>query len=559
MEGERKFSESDYKSWIQISSGTKVFPFLTDSVNSRITTNISRYGFYNSEISSQLVTTPDSQKVDLVISVTEGDPTYIKAINLTGIAKPDSIYLNENFTVLINEIFTKEDVEESINNLLDYYENNGFPFAKIKINSVFFNYDSTLERHFADIIIEVDTGKLAKIDRVEIFGNTKTKDYVITRDSRLEKGELYSQKRLDEIPSKLSKLRFFDPVEVPSFYFNSKDEGVLLINVKERETNNFDGVIGYVPRSGKNDKGYVTGLVNISLRNMFGTGRSSSFKWQRIDRNSQELELKYLEPWLFNFPFNLNASFNQLKQDTSYVQRKFEGSLEFLATENISAAVSFATEAVIPTESDYSIFTVYNSSLISTGFNLKIDTRDDFYSPTKGMYFLNTYVYSRKNINGPEEYLTESIDRKTSLQRFSIDFLTFISPVNNQVIAIGIHGKELQSSLIEISDLYKFGGTNTLRGYRENQFLANRLLWSNIEYRLLLGKRTFTFLFFDSGYYLRNADEKNGIPRTSEIKLGYGMGINLETGLGVLTVSYALAKGDNLNEGKIHFGLLNEF
>jgi len=559
VEGERELAESDYKSWSKISAGTKVFPFLTDSAEKRISSELSKYGYYNSKIFASLIASSDSGKVNLSIVINENQPTIIKSINVVGNSQSDSILVSENFKRLNNRTFLKDDVEESINNLLDYYENNGHPFIKIKINSVFFSYDSTLETHFADIYMEIDTGRIAKIDQVEILGNTKTKDFVVTRDTRLEKGELYSQQRIDEIPSKLNKLKFFDPVEVPSFYFNSKDEGVLLINVKERETNNFDGIIGYVPGGKTNDKGYVTGMVNISLRNMFGTGRASAFKWQRIDRYSQELELKYLEPWLFGFPFNLNASFNQLKQDTSYVQRKFEGWLEFLATENISAAVTFATEAVIPTISDYSIFTVYNSSLISTGFNIKIDTRDDVYYPTEGIYFLNTYTFTRKSINGPADYITENTQLKTNLQRFAIDFLTYFNVINNQVVSVGLHGKELRSSLIEISDLYKFGGTNTLRGFRENQFLANRLLWSNLEYRFLLGKRTYTFLFFDSGYYLRNADEANSILRTSEVKLSYGGGISLETGLGILSVSYALAKGDTFNEGKIHFGIINEF
>ena len=124
---------------------------------------------------------------------------------------------------------------------------------------------------------------------------------------------------------------------------------------------------------------------------------------------------------------------------------------------------------------------------------------------------------------------------------------------------LGVHGREMRGSFFEISDLYKLGGTNTLRGYRENQFLGNRLLWSNLEYRFLLAKRTFTFLFFDSGYYLRNADMNNNIPEASAIKLGYGLGLNIETSLGVLSVSYALAKGDSFSDGKIHFGLINEF
>jgi outer membrane protein insertion porin family len=76
---------------------------------------------------------------------------------------------------------------------------------------------------------------------------------------------------------------------------------------------------------------------------------------------------------------------------------------------------------------------------------------------------------------------------------------------------------------------------------------------------LLLSRRSFAFLFFDSGYFLRNEDEIRNIPESSSFKIGYGFGLNIETGLGVLSVSFALAKGDSFGEGKIHFGIVNEF
>lgn len=140
-----------------------------------------------------------------------------------------------------------------------------------------------------------------------------------------------------------------------------------------------------------------------------------------------------------------------------------------------------------------------------------------------------------------------------------MDFSTFYEIFSRHILALSIHGRELRGSSFEISDLYFLGGTNSLRGYREKQFQGNRLLWSNFEYRFLLTRRSFAFLFFDSGYFLRSEDLIQDILKISDVKLGYGIGINLETGLGVLGVSFALAKGDSFSDGKIHFGILNEF
>ena len=75
----------------------------------------------------------------------------------------------------------------------------------------------------------------------------KPSDDVIIRELRIKPGELYSQKEIDELPKKLNRLRFFEPVNPPQFYFSSDNKGTLLIEVKEKQTNNFDGIIGYIP------------------------------------------------------------------------------------------------------------------------------------------------------------------------------------------------------------------------------------------------------------------------------------------------------------------------
>ena len=146
-----------------------------------------------------------------------------------------------------------------------------------------------------------------------------------------------------------------------------------------------------------------------------------------------------------------------------------------------------------------------------------------------------------------------------NLQRFTLDIGGYYQLFSRQVIALGLHGRELRGSFFENSDLFRLGGTNTLRGYREEQFLGSRIGWSNLEYRLLLTRRTFAFLFFDTGYYYRKPEPDRNILKQEGFKTGYGIGLNIETGVGVLGVSFALAAGDSFSEGKIHFGIVNEF
>lgn len=542
---------------MKIGPGTKIFPAMNDTLQTRISSSLRNEGYFNSTSEAKFEKV-DSTKSKLIVDINEGVPTLIGKIKFNHGLK-DSIRVFNILSDLENVVFKKGSVESAFSEIFDYYENIGYPFASVTIESVQFADNSSSHEHYANLFLTINEGEKSKIDKIEIDGNTKTKDYVITRALQIQKGEPYSQKEINDIPDKLNRLRFFEPVAMPVYFVNSKNEGVLKISVKEKQTNYFDGIAGYVPPATDNAKGYLTGFVNINLRNLFGTGRAASLRWQQENQYSQEMEIQFLEPWLFGLPFNIQGSLFQRKQDSTYVQRNFEGALEYIATPEISAAITLSTQSTIPTERTTNMFTVYNSSAFTSGVNLKIDTRDDIYAPTSGILFTNSYKFTQKTIDGPAQFITPDTKTKQNFQRLEFDFGIFKQFISRQVLAIAVHARELRGSDFEISDLYFLGGARSLRGYKEKQFQGNRIVWSNMEYRFLLTRRTFAFLFFDSGYFLRNADETRLIPEISGFRNGYGFGINLETSLGVLGVSFALGKGDSISEGKIHFGIINEF
>jgi outer membrane protein insertion porin family len=554
------FSDSEIKKWANLYEGQPYTSSLFDSSKTLIAAELNSAGYFNSSFEdSEAQSSIDSLTVNIILHVKEGEPTFVKELFFS---TDDTINVEEHlsaFSYLKGEIFKRHEIETSINSLLSELENEGFPFASIKIQSVYFYSDSLNDDHFVDLYIKLEKGLKSKIDKIEVAGNNSTKDYVIVRELRIDAGEEYSQERVNNFPNRLNKLRFFEPVQAPQFYVDSDNNGVLLIKVKEKNTNNFDGIIGYVPSASDNESGYVTGLVNVTLRNIFGTGRAAAVRWQKLTRENQELELKYLEPWLFGFPFNLNAELFQRIQDTTYVQRSIGGALEFLATENISASAFVSTEEVIPTERDVPVFTVYNSSTLTTGLSLKIDLRDDPLATTGGFLFETSYSFSRKKINGPAEYITPGLETNPNLQRITAGFSAYYELFFRNIVAINVNGKELTGPFFEQSDLWRFGGTRTVRGYREEQFLASRIAWSNMEYRLMLTSRSYAFVFFDAGYYFIEADESKGIVKNEDLIFGYGLGITIKTAIGLLGVSFALAKGDSFSEGKIHFGIINEF
>ncbi len=554
------FSDDEIKSWSKIYSGQPFTSALIDSANKFIAAELNSAGYFHPSFKeSSRLFSADSQSVNIVFSVNEGKPTILNEMFFSSDDSAGKESFPGEFSYLKGEIFNKYEIETVINKLLAKLENAGYPFASVKIQSVHFYDDSVNGDHYADLYINLTKGLKSKIDKIEVAGNNSTKDYVIIRELRMETGEEYSQEKINDFPRRLNKLRFFEPVQPPQFFLDKANNGVLLISVKEKNTNNFDGIIGYVPPATDKESGYVTGLVNVTLRNIFGTGRAAAVRWQKLTRESQELELKYLEPWLFDFPFNFNAELFQRIQDTTYVQRKIGGALEYLATEDISAATFISTEEVIPSERVVPVFTVYNSSALTTGLSLKIDFRDDPLAPTSGVFFETGYSFSRKKINGPAQYITPTLETNVNLQRITAGFSAYYELFFRNIVALSVNVKELTGPFFEQSDLWRFGGTRTVRGYREEQFLASRISWSNVEYRLMLTPRSYAFVLFDAGYYFLQADPERGITENEDFIFGYGVGITIETAIGLLGVSFALAEGDAFNEGKIHFGIINEF
>jgi outer membrane protein insertion porin family len=109
------------------------------------------------------------------------------------------------------------------------------------------------------------------------------------------------------------------------------------------------------------------------------------------------------------------------------------------------------------------------------------------------------------------------------------------------------------------SDLFRLGGAATLRGYREGQFLGSRLVWTNLEYRFLVALRSFFYGFIDVGYIAQPSITAIGLTASERSKIGYGVGVRIDSALGLIGVSFALGEGDTFSTSKIHIRLINEF
>lgn len=547
LTGLTALSPGDLEGEMQTRPGTPWNPRILDEDLARIREWYRREGYWRTlAVVRDLRFSGDSTSVDVEISVQEGPPTLVGSLVLQGLTviTPDEAL--SMFETRTGNPVRQGSLERDIAWLVRRVEELGRPFVQVRVADATLRTGS--EADSLQIRIDIQEGAGLTIDEVRVEGARETDPNYIVRETRIREGEPYSPGRLEAVRARLNRLNIFSSVGEPELYVHDGKGGVL-IRVAEGSTNTFDGIAGYVPGRAQGESGYLTGLVSLSMRNLFGTGRKLAFRWERLDQRSQELGVRYTEPWLFGLPIGLGGGFQQRQQDTAFVLRTADLRADFLLTDRLTAGIVGSTESVIPS-ADTTIRRSYRSSALTIGADLAYDSRDDPVSPTEGLRYRADYHYGMKSL--PR-------DGRVSIRRAGLDLEVYLSTFRRQVLALGFHGRQVQGSTLQEGELYRFGGTTTMRGYRENEFLGSRVGWANVEYRFLAGRRTFFYGFADGGYYFRPGDSTIGSQEVQAFKYGFGIGVRLETALGNMGVSFALGEGDTFATGKIHVGLLGDF
>ncbi len=497
----------------------------------------------------------DSSAAKLTIYLSEGPRLLIGRISITGDKFFGYSELSNELNTRPGQPFNEDDLEKDLDYILRQYNTSGFPLAKVSIDSIYIYEERGSDS--LGIALKINEGKRVRIEAVRIEGNTETKDYVILRALRIPPGAYYNEDELKLAKQRVEKLGFFQSVSDPEI-FSSGDTTGLLVKVVEGNTNTFDGVVGYVPAQ-LGQSGYFTGLIDISMLDLFGTGRKFRAKWHQETKLTQELEIGYAEPYIFGYPINAEFDFTQRQQDTTSVTRNFGVSGIFLFSDNLNANLSIGNFSTTPLLNASNNFLVYESNVLNLGVGVTYDTRDDLYSPRHGVLYQTQFQLGQKKIYGPTQLIKPDTRLTNYTQHLSVDLSLFHEFFPRQILAVGVHGVRVTGTELDQSDMYRLGGTNTIRGYIENQFIASKAAWTNIEYRFATGRESFFFGFIDAGYIYRQSDPIANTPSSSLSVYGYGVGAQVETGIGILKASYALGKGDSFVEGKIHFGLVNQF
>ena len=242
-----------------------------DDVLKRILSHYYQNGYYFSVIDSFYCDlSSDSQSVSLDIWITEGERIKTRHVDIIGVDEETVRSIEKLMETRSGKIFYDKNLEEDIEEILSFLENNGYPLAEIEIQSL--SIDQEEGDTVIDVVLDVDSGSPVTIGRIRIEGNRLTKENVVIRESRLRPGSLYRHREIRASRSNLKRLDIFREVSEPEIVF-SENEAQITLKIEEGNANTIDGVIGYNPPKTERDQGYFTGRLAFVFRNLFGTYR----------------------------------------------------------------------------------------------------------------------------------------------------------------------------------------------------------------------------------------------------------------------------------------------
>lgn len=445
--------------------------------------------------------------------------------------------------------------------IVKYAENDGYPFAQVRLDSL------KIEDNSIEATLRLDKGPFIVFDSLVILGTTKLKNKFMLRYLRLEKGQPYSQEKMEAVTGLLSQLSYVKLSSPPSVEIRS-GKAVLFLMLADRKTNQADGIIGFLPNSANNGKILVTGEVNLSLKNLFNSGKQLDLEWKRFNQQSQTLNFAYNHPRLFGSPLDLGFKFSLVKQDTSFlnVDRLLE--LGFHATKNsiltFTARYKTSSQLGITYNADTTrlLNADYNQQLY--GVQWRIFKLDDVLMPMRGwqIYLIASAgekkIIEKGNIP-PEVYNGVGL---RSVQYTAEVVLEGYSKLGKKsVLYSKLRGAHIfnEPQNLFLNDMYRLGGLKTFRGFNEWYFYASSLVTATAEYRFYTEPGSYFLLFADFGY-LQNVLLTTG---KDDFPIGLGGGVCMTTKAGIFSFIYALGKSNDqlfsFNQSKIHFGLISRF
>lgn len=491
--------------------------------------------------------TSDKKGMNITIPVSEGDQFKISSVEFSGNKVFGDDEIKKRITLIPNTPFSKATLRGDILSISELYSENGYAAATITPDLI-----PDENAKLVKVSLRIDEGDKYHIGKIEISGNTKTRDKVIRREVRLDEGDVFNSKLLRRSYERINNLNFFDNVDIKPKPRPEEKLVDLDIKVKERPT-------GYLSVGG----GYssvdkLIGMVEITQGNLFGRGQLLKLRGE-IGGRTTYYELSFKDPWFMDKPIFFSSTLYKLVQEYIEFDKKSAGfglSLGKELSEYVRGDISYNYEnATIynVSENAAKIIKEQEGTFSTSSLTPSIvrDSRDNYIDPTRGSR--NSIYLTYAGLGGKNKYIKGELD---SAWFFPIKKTSFMLR-GRFGYATGIWGQ-----VLPLYERFYVGGIYTIRGLdwgdagpkdeeTGDPIGGTSELIFNVEYifPILAKMRLKGVVFFDLG------NSYDAFDKFGEFRYTTGAGIRWISPMGPIRIEwgYNLNRKQGENASKIEF------
>ncbi|GJM34144.1 MAG: hypothetical protein DHS20C18_31450 [Saprospiraceae bacterium] len=467
--------------------------------------------------------------------------------------------------------FTYGTVARLQERLLTYAENNGYPFAKVWLDSIVVEGVGIRAQLF------MDKGPLILISRIEVKGNARLSKTYLTRYLGIREGIPFDKAKILRIRDRIRELPFVQAKKDVVIQFRD-NQAILQLELERKNASRFDFLIGVLPNSQSTGSVLITGSFEGELQNQFGLGEKIYAQFEQLRPQTQELNLAFNYPYVLDLPIGVDLDFSLYKRDTNYLDIGSNIGLQYLLEGANYVKAFWHNQSSI-------LLTVDTQQVKNTGqLPDTLDVRRSFF----GLEYLQEQLDYRFNPRkGWSVKLragagTKRIKRNNQIAQLDIEdpysdlkLKSFQYKVEGQLAGYlplfktSTFKTQIQGGFliadepVYANEQYRIGGNKLLRGFDEEFIFATNYAILTLEYRLLLGQNSYLYLFGD---YARvdnkTAKTEPGVD-TVDFPYGFGAGITFETKAGIfgLSLAFGTRQPEPIDFGspKVHFGYVSLF
>ncbi|MBK7891963.1 MAG: outer membrane protein assembly factor BamA [Bdellovibrionales bacterium] len=426
----------------------------------------------------QVYVTPDKKGIYITIRVEEGDRFKVGSVSFAGDLLFPRSELEEATEIDGKEWYEHETLLKDIRTVQAKYGDLGYAYANIIPRTRIREKDKEV-----DLTFEIDKGNKVYFGRINVVGNSKTRDKVVRRELMIREGELYNETRKRESMDNVKRLGYFDEVNFNSSTPNENQDLMNLdVVVKERNTGSIQVGAGYSTYS----QFIFNGQVNQI--NLMGRGQRLGVSID-LSSNQSLFNLNFTEPYFLDTEWSVGFDAYQSKRTTTeYEETKKGGAVRvgYPITRFLRTFLRYKLEEseinLDEKVGDKDLFPVPNSTdpnpqgnpngLTSSGtLTLEYDKRNDRYSPTKGVYASSSLEYAGL---GGDQRFTKGVFTGRLYEKLFWDI------VFRNNLTYGFIRSNDPDRDPPYNELFLLGGANSMRGY--NWFSIAKRKFSNKVY-----------------------------------------------------------------------------